>query len=100
LITLLFQFASQSLVSLSKIGRERKRGTLSSYFALDFLDPPLGRSGISPPHLPPPAKDHAKVDQNLAWGGHPGMRPDVRFGSKADITRHLIDVRFTLKSGH
>jgi len=28
------------------------------------------------------------------------MPPDVRFGSKADITAVLIDVRFTHKSGH
>jgi hypothetical protein len=26
--------------------------------------------------------------------------PDVRFGSKADIARHQLNVRFTPKSGH
>jgi len=28
------------------------------------------------------------------------LRPDVRFGSKADIREHSINVRFTPESGH
>jgi hypothetical protein len=43
---------------------ERRR---SSYFAFVFKDPPFDRSiiGIAPPHLPPPAKDHANEHKRL-----------------------------------
>src|SRR5262249_62103838 len=37
-------------------------------------------------------------DRNFAWQQPP--RPNVRFGSKADITALVINVRFTPKSGH
>jgi hypothetical protein len=40
----------------------------------------------------------------MGFDGHfaqqQSLRPNVRFGSKADIQRRLSDVRFTLESGH
>jgi hypothetical protein len=43
-----------------QIARECRRGLLSCYFALVFLDPPLSRSAIAPPHLPPRQKTMLK----------------------------------------
>ena len=37
-------------------------------------------------------------DRHFAWQQSSG--PNVRFGSKADISARLSDVRFTPKSGH
>jgi hypothetical protein len=39
-----------------------------------------------------------RLNRHFAWQQSSG--PDVRFGSKADITRHPQHVRFTPKSGH
>jgi hypothetical protein len=37
-------------------------------------------------------------DRHFAW--QQSSRPNVRFGSLADIPRKELDVRFTPKSGH
>jgi hypothetical protein len=57
-----FVTLTRPLSEFLQIGREARRGSLFSYFTLVFLYPPLGRSGIEPPHSPPPAKDHAKIN--------------------------------------
>jgi hypothetical protein len=36
----------------------------------------------------------------LNWEESSAQRPNVRFGSKADIARDQLNVRFTPKSGH
>jgi hypothetical protein len=59
----------------------------------------VGR-GTEPKYSQACIGSRSRVRGRLAVLGHKALSGHVRFGSKADITRRLIHVRFTPKSGH